>query len=88
MNINLNLGVISIIWLLLLSGFTYWFFLRIKNLLKDSKEGDFIKTFKTIEEIQNLNTKDLKDVKTEVVNLANDALKHIQKIPALSFLIS
>ena len=44
MNINLILGVIAIVWLLFLTSFIVWFYLSLKNILKDSKDKNFQKT--------------------------------------------
>jgi hypothetical protein len=80
MNINLILGVIAIVWLLFLTSFLVWFYFSLKNILKDSKGKDFLKTFKNIEEIQQKNLKDILNLNLDLESFKKESRLNIQRI--------
>ena len=80
MNINLILGVIAIVWLLFLTSFIVWFYLLLKNILKDSKDKNFLKTFKNIEEIQQKNLKDILNLNLDLDSFKKESRLNIQRV--------
>ena len=80
MNINLILGVIAIVWLLFLTSFIVWFYLSLKNILKDSKDKNFLKTFKNIEEIQQKNLKDILNLNLDLDSFKKESRLNIQRV--------
>lgn len=80
MNINLIISIIIIIWLSFLTVFIVWIYLGFKNLLKDSKESNFIKTFKNIERVQEQNTKDILNLNLDLNNFKKVSKLDIQKV--------
>ena len=80
MNINLILGVIAIAWLLFITSFLVWFYLSLKNILKDSKDKNFLKTFKNIEEIQQKNLKDILNLNLDLDSFKKESRLNIQRV--------
>jgi hypothetical protein len=80
MNINLILGVIAIVWSLFLTSFIVWFYLSLKNILKDSKDKNFLKTFKNIEEIQQKNLKDILNLNLDLDSFKKESRLNIQRV--------
>ncbi len=80
MNINLILGVIAIVWLLFITSFLVWFYLSLKNILKDSKDKNFLKTFKNIEEIQQKNLKDILNLNLDLDSFKKESRLNIQRV--------
>ena len=80
MNINLILGVIAIVWLLFLTSFLIWFYFSLKNILKDSKGKDFLKTFKNIEEVQQKNLKDILNLNLDLDSFKKESRLNIQRV--------
>lgn len=80
MNINLILGVIAIVWLLFLTSFLVWFYFSLKNILKDSKDKNFLKTFKNIEEIQQKNLKDILNLNLDLDSFKKESRLNIQRV--------
>lgn len=80
MNINLIIGIIAIVWLLVLTSFFIWFYLSLKNIIKDSKDKNFLKTFKNIEELQQKNLKDILNLDLDLDSFKRESKLNIQKI--------
>lgn len=85
MNINLLLPLIAIVWLSSLSIFIGWFYLRLKTLIKDSKNKDFINTFKNIEELQQKNLRDILGLSKDLKDYKNISLGHFSKMGLIKF---
>ena len=80
MNINLILGIIAIVWLLFLTSFLVWFYFSLRNILKDSKDKNFLKTFKNIEEIQQKNLKDILNLNLNLDSFRKESRLNIQRV--------
>lgn len=80
MNINLILTIIAIVWLLMLTGFVVWFYLTLKNIIKDSKDKNFLKTFKNIEELQQKNLKDILNLNLDLNSFKKESKLNIQRV--------
>ena len=85
MNINSIIGLIAIVWLLGLSGVFVWFFLNLKNLFKDSKDKNFIKTIRNIEEIQQKNIHDIFNLNRDLADFKKESKLVIQRIGLTKF---
>lgn len=80
MNINIIISIITLVWLTALTGFIAWIYFGFKNLLKDSKDKNFIKTFKNIQEVQEQNTKDILNLNLDLNNFKKVSKLNIQKV--------
>lgn len=80
METNIVLLIVLSLWSLGLTVVLVWFIWLLKNLLKDSKEKDFLKSFKKIQDIQLTNSKDIKSLEVSLNSLKADVLGHVQKI--------
>ncbi len=74
MNISLTLSVIAIVWLVLTTGFLIWLYLVFKDLIKISKQKDFIN-----------NTKEIKELKENFVDFKNLSKSDLQKVGLVKF---
>lgn len=74
MNLNLTLSVIAIIWSILITVILVWLYKIFKDLIKISKEKDFIN-----------NTKEIKEVKKDFENFKNISKSDIQKVGLVKF---
>lgn len=74
MNISLTLSVIAIIWSILITGFLIWLYVVFKDLIKISKQKDFIN-----------NTKEIKELKENFVNFKNLSKSDLQKVGLVKF---
>lgn len=79
------LFIVLFLWLLGLSGFLFWFTWVLRGLLKDSKDKDFIKSFKKIEDIQTGNSKEIKNLQKNHKFLIEEVLGHVQKIGLVKY---
>lgn len=80
MNISLILVLIAITWLIGLSVFLSWSYMKLKNIFKGSSDKDFIKTIKNIEETQEKNTKDILSLNTDLSRFKEISKLDIQKV--------
>ncbi len=80
MNINIIISIITLVWLTALTGFVAWIYFGFKNLLKDSKDKNFIKTFKNIQEVQEQNIKDILNLNLDLNNFKKVSKLNIQKV--------
>lgn len=80
MNINLLLSIIAIVWLVAITSFLIWFYFTLKNILKDSKDKNFLKTFKNIEELQQKNLKDILNLNLDLDSFKKQSKLNIQRI--------
>lgn len=80
MNINIIISIITLVWLTALTGFIAWIYFGFKNLLKDSKDKNFIKTFKNIQEVQEQNIKDILNLNLDLNNFKKVSKLNIQKV--------
>lgn len=80
MNINLILTIIAIVWVSMLTGFFIWFYLSLKNIIKDSKDKNFLKTFKNIEELQQKNLKDILNLNLDLDSFKKQSKLNIQRV--------
>ena len=80
MNINIIISIITLVWLTALTGFIAWIYFGFKNLLKDSKDKNFIKTFKNIQEVQEQNIKDILSLNLDLNNFKKVSKLNIQKV--------
>lgn len=79
------LFIVLFIWLVGLSGFLFWFTWVLRKLLKDSKNSDFIKTFKNIEDIQIDNTREITNLQRNHKFLTDEVLSHVQKVGLVKY---
>jgi hypothetical protein len=80
MDINNIISIITLVWLAALTGFIAWIYFGFKNLLKDSKDKNFIKTFKNIQEVQEQNIKDILNLNLDLNNFKKVSKLNIQKV--------
>jgi hypothetical protein len=80
MDINNIITIIILVWLTALTGFIAWIYFGFKNLLKDSKDKNFIKTFKNIQEVQEQNIKDILNLNLDLNNFKKVSKLNIQKV--------
>lgn len=80
MDINNIISIIILVWLIALTGFISWIYFGFKNLLKDSKDKNFIKTFKNIQEVQEQNIKDILNLNLDLNNFKKVSKLNIQKV--------
>lgn len=80
MDINNIISIIILVWLTALTGFISWIYFGFKNLLKDSKDKNFIKTFKNIQEVQEQNIKDILSLNLDLNNFKKVSKLNIQKV--------
>lgn len=80
MDINNIISIIILVWLTALTGFISWIYFGFKNLLKDSKDKNFIKTFKNIQEVQEQNIKDILNLNLDLNNFKKVSKLNIQKV--------
>ena len=80
MDINIIISIITLVWLTALTGFIVWIYFGFKNLLKDSKDKNFIKTFKNIQEVQDQNIKDILNLNLDLNNFKKVSKLNIQKV--------
>ena len=85
MDINLILSVIAIVWLTILTILIVWAYFVLKNLVKNSKDKDFIKTFKNIQDIQSDNSIGIKELNLRLEQLKDESKLHIQKVGLVKF---
>lgn len=74
MNISLTLSVIAIVLSVLVSGVLVWLYLIFKDLIKISKQKDFIN-----------NTKEIKELKDSFESFKNVSKSDIQKVGLVKF---
>lgn len=74
MNISLTLSVIAIVLSVLVSGVLIWLYLIFKDLIKISKQKDFIN-----------NTKEIKELKDSFESFKNVSKSDIQKVGLVKF---
>lgn len=74
MNISLTLSVIAIVLSVLASGVLVWLYLIFKDLIKISKQKDFIN-----------NTKEIKELKDSFESFKNVSKSDIQKVGLVKF---
>lgn len=79
------LFIVLSLWLTGLTGFLLWLVWILRSLLKDSREKDFIKTFKKIEEIQKSNSKEIDNLQKGLNLINEEILEHIQKVGLVKF---
>lgn len=80
MNINLIISIFAIVWLSILTGLFVWLYSGFKNLLRDSKEKNFIKSFNDIQELQQKNIKDITNLNSELMRFKNESKLNIQRV--------
>ncbi len=80
MNINLIISIFAIVWLSILTGLFVWIYSGFKNLLRDSKEKNFIKSFNDIQELQQKNIKDIIILNSELMRFKNESKLNIQRV--------
>lgn len=85
MNINLILGLISILGLVGLGGFVVWMYLSLKGLLKGAKDSDFLEVIKSIEDIQKFNTSEINRLDKTLKTVQAEILNHVQKVGLVKF---
>lgn len=85
MDTSTTLFIVLFLWLTGLTGFLLWLTWILKGLLKDSKEKDFLKSFKKINDTQVSNSKEIKELKKELGLLGDEVLSHVQKVGLVKF---
>lgn len=68
------------IWLLLITIFLVWLFLKVRRLIKGVNKGNLVEVINSLIEKENENTKDLKTVRDKLNVLKKDGLLHVQKL--------
>ena len=63
-----------------ITSFLIWFYFTLKNILKDSKDKNFLKTFKNIEELQQKNLKDILNLNLDLDSFKKQSKLNIQRI--------
>ena len=74
MNVSLSLSIIAIIWSVLITITLVWLYRIFKDLIKISKEKDFIN-----------NTKEIKEIKSDFESFKNLSKANIQKFGLVKF---
>ena len=74
MNISLTLSIIAIIWSILITLVLIWLYQIFKDLIKVSKEKDFIN-----------NTKEIKEIKNDLDGFKTLSKANIQKVGLVKF---
>ncbi len=74
MNINLFLLIIAILWLCLLTGYAVWIYFVFKDLIKISKNKDFLN-----------NTEEIKKIWTETKKINEKSKSNIQSVGLTKF---
>ncbi len=74
MNISLTLSIIAIIWSILITLVLIWLYQIFKDLIKVSKEKDFIN-----------NTKEIKEIKSDLDGFKTLSKANIQKVGLVKF---
>lgn len=74
MNINLFLLIIAILWLCLLTGYAVWIYFVFKDLIKISKNKDFLN-----------NTEEIKKIWTETKKINEKSKSNIQRVGLTKF---
>ncbi len=74
MNVSLSLSIIAIIWSILITLVLIWLYQIFKDLIKVSKEKDFIN-----------NTKEIKEIKSDLDGFKTLSKANIQKVGLVKF---
>jgi hypothetical protein len=74
MNLSLTLSIIAIIWSILITLVLVWLYRIFKDLIKVSKEKDFIN-----------NTKEIKEIKNDLEGFKSLSKANIQKVGLVKF---
>lgn len=74
MNLSLTLSIIAIIWSILITLVLVWLYKIFKDLIKVSKEKDFIN-----------NTKEIKEIKNDLEGFKSLSKANIQKVGLVKF---
>ncbi len=85
MNITLSFFILATVWLVGLTVFLVWLYLRLKNLFLNAKDGDFLKAIKKIENLQEASLSDIKDIKRDILSFKEISLNDFSKIGVVKF---
>jgi len=77
--------IIVFVWLTFLTAFLVWFVWIFKNLIKDSKDKDFVKVFSNILKVQEVNTKNMATLKKDFDTFVAGSVNHVQKIGLVKY---
>jgi len=73
------------IYLVVLSGVFFWFFLRLNRLIKDKDKQGFIKIFEDLIKKEKENIKAVESLRQEVKKNSEEGLAHFQKLGLIRF---